>query len=104
MAIKIRNERGLLSLGYSAVVGSHTQNNTMSSAVSITVPDTAGLMMVSAITQNVRFTLDGTTPTATKGFQIKAGEPFLLVPVEPGSTVKVIEETATAVLDYQFLQ
>ena len=101
--VTVEEGHALVSAGYSDVVGSHTQNSSMSSAVSITVPAGAGQWMVGALTQNVRFTLDGTTPTASKGFQIKAGEPFLLVSVTPGNTIKVIEETATAVLDYQFL-
>ena len=89
--------------GYAEVVGSHTQNALLSTAVSISVPATAGVWYAQCETQNVRFTLDGTVPTAAKGFVIKAGDPPIRVPVEPESTIKVIEVSATAVLDYQFM-
>ena len=83
-------------------VGAHTQNGSLSSVVSITVPGDATQWLAQAQTQNVRFTLDGTTATTTLGFQIKAGEAPMVVPVVGGQVIKVIEETATAVLDYQF--
>ena len=82
-------------------IGSHTSNSSLSAATSITVPSNASGILAQALTQNVRFTLDGTTPTATLGFQLKAGDPPLLIPVGPGRTVRLIEETATANLQYQ---
>lgn len=102
--VSVKNTRALVSDGYSPVVGSHTQPADISSAVEIEVPATAGIWYAQCATQNVRFTLDGTTPTASKGFVIKAGEPPIKVPVEPGSTIKVIEVSATAVLEYQFMK
>jgi hypothetical protein len=55
-----------------------------------------------AINQNVRFRVDGTDPDATTGFQLAAGD-FLVFPV-PSGDVRVIEETATATLQYQWLE
>lgn len=84
-------------------VGSHTQNSSMSSAVSVTVTAGATQWMAQAQTKNVRVTFDGTTtPTASKGFQIKAGNAATIWPVVGGATIMFIEEEATAVLDYQF--
>lgn len=53
-------------------------------------------------TQNARFTLDGTTPTTTKGFLVVANAVPLLVYLGPGVTLTVIETATTAVFDYQF--
>jgi hypothetical protein len=82
-------------------VGGHSSSATLSSAFTITVPATANKIIMEAVTQNIRFTLDGTTPTATLGFRVIAGTGPLMVPVVPAQTVKVIEETASAVLQYQ---
>lgn len=81
--------------------GSHTQVSDLSSAVTLTKPTGAVNLMLQPLTQNVRFTLDGTTPTSSKGFQLTAGELYVF-PV-PGASVKVIEETASASLEYQWL-
>lgn len=79
----------------------HTSNSSLSSAVSITTPMGSEGLLVQALTQNIRFTIDGTTPTSTLGFQLKAGDPPVLIPVAPGTVLKFIEETATANLQYQ---
>lgn len=85
------------------VVGSHTSNNTISTATSLTAPAGAGSLIIQALTQNVRYTLDGTPPTTTTGFQLKAGDPPRTIPIgAAGQVVKVIEETATAVIQYQW--
>ena len=83
-------------------VGSHTQLATGANVQSITVPDGATKWMVQCQTQNVRFTLDGTAATTTKGFLlVKDGVP-LVVACYPGQVIKWIEVTTTAVLDYIF--
>jgi len=102
--IKVENGRASISMGHCDTIGSHTQNASLNTVQSITVPALAGVVLMQATTQNVRYTLDGTTPTTSKGFVLKAGEEPQLVPVEPGNTIKAIEETASAKLDYQFLE
>lgn len=86
------------------LVGSHTQNTSLSSAVTITISANVNALLMGAQTQNVLYTLDGTMPTATKGFVLVAGAAPTLVPVVEGQTVKVIEATASAKLDYQMLK
>lgn len=83
------------------VIGAHTSSATLSSAFTITVTSAANKLLLQAITQNVRFTLDGTVPTSTLGFQLKADGTILEIPVVNGQAVKVIEETASAVIQYQ---
>ncbi len=85
-----------------APVGAHNSGLDISSAVTITVPTYATQWMVQVLTQNARFTLDGTTPTTALGFQLKAGDPPLILSVSPGLTLKIIQEAATASLQYQF--
>lgn len=84
------------------VVGAHTQNGSLGSAVSITVPAGAAQMMLQAQAANVRFTLDGTAPTSTVGFLLVADDPPLVIGVKPAQVVKVIQTGAGAKLDYQF--
>lgn len=86
---------------YLKPVGSHASNSSLSSAVTLTKPAGASAIMMQAITQNVRYRLDAGTPTASLGFQLAAGD-YILLPV-PGDDVRVIEETASAVLQYQWL-
>ncbi len=83
-------------------VGAHTQLATGATVQSITVPDGATRWMVQCQTQNIRFTLDGTAATTTKGFLlVKDGVPIIIA-VYPGQVIKWIEVTTTAVLDYIF--
>lgn len=82
--------------------GSHNDGLDISSAETLTIPSTATKLLIQALTQNIRYTLDGTTPTASKGFQIKAGDPAVLIPLGNTTAIKVIEEAATADMQYQF--
>lgn len=71
-------------------------------ARTLTRATNATKLRIQALTQNVRYTLDGTAPTASLGFQIKAGDPPIEIPVPSAATIKVIEETATASVQYQW--
>lgn len=83
-------------------VGAHQDGRTISSATTITPPTGATKWLVQALSQNVRYTLDGTAPTTSKGFQLKAGDPPVVIPLGVATVLKVIEETATAGLQEQF--
>jgi hypothetical protein len=83
-------------------VGSHFDGTDISSATELAAPSGATKLLIQALDQNIRITLDGTTPTATKGFQIKAGDPWQMIPLGNNTTVTVIEETATADIQYQW--
>jgi hypothetical protein len=82
-------------------IGSHVDGTDISSAVTLTPADGATKLLLQPLGQNVRLTLDGTTPTANKGFQLAAGDPPVMVWVG-GATIKVIEEAASADLQYQW--
>ena len=84
-------------------IGSHFDGTTISSAVNLTATKPGPKILIQALDQNVRYTLDGTTPTASKGFQLKAGDPPTLIYVGYANvTLTVIQEAATADIQYQW--
>lgn len=83
-------------------VGAHVSAPDISSATTLTAPDGATKLLAQALTQNVRFTLDGSAPTASRGFLLAAGDPPVVIPLGSGTTIKVIQESATADLEYQW--
>lgn len=82
-------------------IGAHTEL-AINAVKTLTPPDGATKVMIQAITQNLRFTLDGTAPTTTKGFQLSSSDGPLIVPLGKNTTVKVIEEVATCDFQYQW--
>ncbi len=97
-----------VALGWKAAIsgfrpiGSHTNDADISAADVLTVPDGASKLMIQASGADVRMTLDGTTPTAVLGFTLVAGLGPVIVLLEDGVIVTVIEEGTDAILDYQF--
>jgi hypothetical protein len=89
-------------LGFDPIASSHNSGATISSVTTLAAPAHAKKLMIQALTQNVRITLDGTAATTSVGFQLKAGDPVVIFPLGPHSVIKVIEETATASLQYCF--
>lgn len=85
-----------------APVGVHTQTAALANATAISVPDGANALLVQATGRDIRFTIDGSTPTATKGFLILAGgSPTLLMAPSDDCVFTFIETGATATLEYQ---
>ena len=66
-------------------------------------PAEADWLLVQALTQNARFTLDGTTPSATVGFRLVAGDPPLLIPLGKDLFPRFYPETAGTILQYQWM-
>lgn len=83
-------------------VGAHAQDGTISAATTLVPPAGANKVLIQAVGANVRYTLDGVNPTATFGFVLADGGDPLIIPFGPGTILKVIEEVATAVIDFQF--
>jgi hypothetical protein len=94
---------GTVDLSAFAPVGTHTSNSSLGSVVALTPPPGADQLLIQALTQNVRFTLDGTAPTSSLGFMLKAGDSPVLIPIgATGQVIKVIEETAGGIIQYQW--
>ena len=83
-------------------VGAHVNDASIASADELTVPDGATKLLIQASGADVRYTLDGTTPTAAIGFTLVAGLGPVIILLEDGVVVTLIEETTDAILDYQF--
>jgi hypothetical protein len=85
-----------------APVGAHVSGANIAAATALVKPAGASQILIQALTQNVRFTLDGSDPTAAVGFQLLAGSAPVIISV-PGVSIKVIQEAAAASLQYQWL-
>lgn len=84
-------------------IGAHTQNSSLSSAVTLTPPSNADALLITVTGQAVRFTLDGTVPTTTKGFRIPTGQGPIIIDRGPNcASIKIIEESASAAIEYQW--
>lgn len=70
--------------------------------VELSIPRAAREILVQAITQNIRFTLDGTDPTTARGFQMVAGDPERRIMISTLTRLKFIREANGAVLQYQY--
>lgn len=83
-----------------------TRDNTAVSAMrTYTVPVNANGALVQAVSQNVRLSLDSTAnATASDGFQIRAGDPPVFIPLAPGSAFTAQQEAATAAFYVQFVR
>lgn len=67
------------------------------------IPKGAYEVLVQANGDNVRYTLDGTDPSASSGFRLTAGNDPIAIPVIQGRTrIKVVREADGSVLEYQF--
>lgn len=86
--------------------GAHTRDATISSVTTIARDSgfpNADTLLIQPFSQNVYLTFDGTTPSATNGFELTAGT---LYPFDVGQDVviKVIEKTATATIQWQWFR
>jgi len=81
-------------------LGTHTSGS-VSALGTITPPTDAAIWQFQALTQNMRYMLNG-APTTSTGFQFKAGDPPRSIGVRDISAIKVIAETGTVNLEYTF--
>ncbi len=67
----------------------------------LTVPAGANMALIQVLTQNVRWTDDGTTVTTSRGIQIVAGDPPLWYNVA-GLPISFIAEIASAEININY--
>lgn len=84
-------------------IGSHNSQANLSTDQQLGIPSGANGIIMQALTQNVRIRLDGGVATASVGFQIRAGDPPVLIPLRVNSIIHVIQEAATASLQWQWV-
>jgi hypothetical protein len=85
-------------------IGTHQQNSSIDTAVTLNVPNTNPAptkMLIQATSQgSVRYTLDGSAPTPTFGLRLIAGLAPTLLTIGPDTLIRVVGEAAGAVIDY----
>ena len=72
-------------------------------SVSISVPESASMVLVQPIGANVRVKLDGGTATASAGFQVASGTSQYF-PVASSTTISIVAESGSPNLQYQFFE
>lgn len=82
-------------------VGGHQSVSLSASVATLSVPDGADGVLMQAVGQNVRYTLDGTAPSASVGFVLAVGGDPIRVPKNADITIRVIREAVGAVLQWQ---
>jgi hypothetical protein len=89
-----------------APVGAHTTNSALSASVTLVKPQGANRILLQAFTQNVRILFVETTntavPTASVGFRLLPNERTSFA-VPTGTVLRLIEETASASIQYQWV-
>lgn len=77
------------------------QTITPAASTSLTVPAGARFATVCPVTQAIRITLGGVTPTATVGIHVNTGDTVLLGPGQLAAA-KMIQEAASASVDVEY--
>ncbi len=87
-------------------LSTHMANINISGVVTLVPPvETADKLLIQALTQSIYFTLDGTDPIPTGtvvGFRLQSNDPPLVIGISYNTVVKVVEELATASIQYQW--
>jgi hypothetical protein len=79
-----------------------TQTLSNANAFTPYIPPGAKVIAVMSTAQNSRYTLTGDAPTTSKGFQMKAGDPPILISLNGNIKLQFIAETSGAILEYEF--
>ena len=62
----------------------------------------ANCVVIQATDQNIRYTLNGQDPTATFGFQLRAGDSPMMIAINPNVVLKFFREASRAYLQAEF--
>ena len=86
-----------------APIGSFTKVALPGTAFSpLNKPSSARYICVQALTQNIRYTVDGTVPTTAIGFVIAKDAAPIFIPLRTGTIPQFFPESAGAILSYQW--
>jgi len=85
-------------------IGTHQQRADLAVVQTLARPNTDPTptkLMVQVVGQsNVRFTIDGSMPTPAFGFRLTTGDAAVIITIHQSTVIQVIEEAATATLNY----
>ena len=68
----------------------------------LNIPTGCEQVLAQASGHNIRYTCNGTNPTASSGFVLLDGSDPITIPITKETTLKFIAETAGALLEYEF--
>lgn len=111
MVAQISPEREVAQATYPAelrTVGAHTAltlaaaGNWIAKPAGVNISEQATHIKIQALTQNIRYRIDGGVASATVGFRLTANTDSL-VPV-PNGGISVFPESAGAIAQYQFVR
>jgi len=101
MSIPTRVKGGVIQIQDALLIPKgYEQIADVSSAKGLTVPAGATMALIQAVTQNVRWRDDGTSPTSSVGMKISAGEEFWYT--GNVDAIEFIEEVASAELNISY--
>lgn len=80
----------------------HTRYALGVNILTLNIPLHAETVLVQALTQNIRYTLNGTNPSVDSGFQLKAGDPPRLLRIGKYTVLKFFREASGAVLELEY--
>lgn len=83
-------------------IGSHLENTSLSTAVSLSKPNGCVYLLLQSLAQNIRYRFDGISPDNNTGFQLTAGDPPILIDMSRINQITIIEETSGAIIQYQW--
>lgn len=84
-------------------IGSHAQDTTITAAETLTAPAGARKLFIQVLgSANIRVRFDGVDPTASIGFQIKPDDGIVCLYVGTGVGVRVIAESGSPEIQYQW--
>ena len=86
---------------FQPLTGTKHEEHLVNTLFTVNVPLNCSEVMVQALTQNIRYTMDGTNPTAGSGFRLTAGDVPVILPAF-GVTLKFISETSGAILQIEY--
>lgn len=73
-------------------------------AYTLAIPSRVSGVFIQTKVQKVYYTIDGTTPTSSVGFELQTGKAPLYVPIKKATSLKFIRDAAGAILEAQFVR
>lgn len=78
------------------------RSNLVDTLLTLNIPTGVEEVLVQATVQNIRYTTNGTNPTASSGFVLISGNDPIAIPVTKNTKLKFISETAGAILEFEY--
>jgi hypothetical protein len=87
---------------FKPVAGEPHRAQLVNALFTVNIPLNCSEVLVQATVQNIRYTVNGTNPTAASGFVLIFGNDPISIPVTGNTVLKFISESAGAILQMEF--